>query len=124
MTRGCDKTQRNLDRLEKWPDMNLMAFNKGKCEVMHRGRNKPRQCSKAVNVRRLFSWKAAWKERNRGTWRTQCETQRRLMVPWAALRVLLQINCVTYTTELDNPNKHNNIKNCVQIDIKQYKASR
>lgn len=93
MTRGCDKMQKNLDRLEKWPDMNLMAFNKRKCEVMHRGRNKPRQCSKAVNVRRLFSWKAAWKERNRGTWRTQCETQRRLMVPWAASRVVTDKLC-------------------------------
>lgn len=59
MTRGRDDFQRNL---EKWPDRNLLKFNKGKCEVMHRGRNKPRQCSEEDYVRGLISWKAAWKE--------------------------------------------------------------
>lgn len=101
-----------------------MKFNKGEYEVMHRGRNKPRQCSEAVYVRGLVSRTAAWKERNYGTWWTQSETQRRLTVPWAALGVLLQISCVTCVTELDNPNKQINIKDCVQIDLKQYKASR
>lgn len=92
------------------------------------GRNKSRQCSKAVwgglYVSGLVSWKAPWKERNCGTWWIPSETQRKLMVPWAALGVLLQINCVTCTTALNNPNKQINIKNSVEIDIRQYKASR
>lgn len=72
--RGCDGIQRMLDRPEKQPDRNLLKFTKGKCEVMHRGRNKPRQSSEAVYVRGLVSWKAAWKEKNCATWWTQNET--------------------------------------------------
>ena len=39
---GCAPIQWDLDRLESWAEGNLMRFNRGKCRVLHLGRNKPK----------------------------------------------------------------------------------
>lgn len=41
--RSCAAVQKELDRLEKLANRNLVKFNEEKCEVLHLGKNSPRQ---------------------------------------------------------------------------------
>jgi len=38
---GCAAIQRDLNRLEKWADKNLMKCNEGKCKILLLRRNNP-----------------------------------------------------------------------------------
>jgi len=63
---GCVAIQQELDRLRKFANKNTTKFNKGKCKVLHMGRNNPphrRQGSQdLIKVYEYLIW---------GRWRTK-----------------------------------------------------
>ena len=63
---GCAAIQRDLDRLESWVGRNLMKFSRGKCRVLHLGRDNPTQQHRLG----LTCWKAALRRRAWECWST------------------------------------------------------
>ena len=66
---GCAAIQRDLGRLEGWVKRDLMKSNRGKCRVLHLGRNNPMHQHRLG----LTCWKAAlWRRTWEFWWTARC----------------------------------------------------
>ncbi|KAK4817459.1 hypothetical protein QYF61_015614 [Mycteria americana] len=63
---GCGAVQRDLDKLEKWAERNIVQFNNEKGKVLHLGKNNLRHWY----MLGLPSWKAASQKRTWACWWT------------------------------------------------------
>jgi len=57
-------SRKDLNRLEKWPNRNLIKFNKEKCKILHLERNHHRH----YYILGDPSWKAAWQKKTWESW--------------------------------------------------------
>lgn len=70
---GCAAIQQDLDRLENWAERNLTRFNKGKCRVLHLGKNNLKYQHRLEADLLDSSW--AWEgPRSIGRWEVDYET--------------------------------------------------
>jgi len=58
---GCAAIQCDLDMLESWKQRNLMKYSKGKCRVLHLGRNNPmHQYRLGADCCSVALWRGTW----------------------------------------------------------------
>ncbi|PKU31259.1 hypothetical protein llap_18436 [Limosa lapponica baueri] len=84
---GCAAIERDLNRLEKWPDRNLLEFNRGECQVLHLGRNNPVHQSRAGD-------QLAGKELSRRELGVPGERQAEYEAAHAAINVNSILSCI------------------------------